>query len=458
MIKRYTFSPKNWLRRCLAILLVVNFSFNVQAQTAPNILWDKTIGGSNGEALSSLQQTSDGGYILISSSWSPISGDKTQASKGGYDYWIIKLDANGNKIWDRTFGGNEEDFPTYIQQTSDGGYILGGYSVSGISGDKSQAAKGQQDYWIVKLDNNGNKLWDKTFGGSGEDDLSLVLQTTDGGYILGGSSNSGIGADKSQISKGDYDYWVVKLDANGNKLWDKTFGGSNYEFLNSLQQTLDGGYILGGNSVSGISGDKTQPSYQGSSDYWILKLDAGGNKLWDKTFGGNSTEGLSSIQQTIDGGYFLGGGSWSGISGDKSQASQGGYDYWVVKLNALGNKTWDKTFGGNDDDLFISSQQTSDGGYILSGYSDSNISGDKSQNSKGTYDYWVIKLNNNGNKIWDKTLGGNNDVLFCFIKQTSDSGYIMGGVSESGISGDKTQASKGSYDIWMVKLAGNLTG
>jgi hypothetical protein len=170
------------------------------------------------------------------------------------------------------------------------------------------------------------KQWDKRFGGTDWDELWSIQQTTDGGYILGGYSNSGIGDDKTEDSRGIDDYWVVKTDATGNKQWDKRFGGTDYDELLSIQQTKDGGYILGGQSSSGIGGDKTEDS-RGGEDYWIVKTDADGNKQWDKRFGGTDDDRLYSIQQTKDGGYILGGESISGIGGDKTEDRRGDEGY-----------------------------------------------------------------------------------------------------------------------------------
>ena len=457
MKKRYTILPKNWLRLGL-IAFATSFSFSSSAQNGPAKQWDKTFGGSNPDRLKALQQTSDGGYILGGESASGITGNKSQACQGANDYWVVKLDASGNKTWDKTFGGSDQDRFISIQQTSDGGYILGGSSGSGISVDKSQASKGgTYDYWVVKLDASGNKIWDKTIGGSNRDELNSLQQTSDGGYILGGSSDSGVSGDKNQICRGGYDYWVVKLDASGNKIWDKTFGGSAFDELYSLQQTSDGGYILGGSSDSGVSGDKSQGT-KGGKDYWVVKLDANGNKTWDKTFGGSVGDELTSLQQTSNGGYILGGWSESGISGDKTQATQGISDYWVIKLDASGNKTWDKTFGGSVYEKLFSLQQTSDGGYMLGGMSHSSISGDKSQASQGYYDYWIVKVDASGNKMWDKTIGGSNGDALLDLRRTSDGGYILGGESNSPLSGDKSQPSQGGDDFWIVKLAADVTG
>jgi hypothetical protein len=457
MKKRYTFLPKNWLHFGLLAAVASSLSLNTSAQNGPTIQWDKSFGGSGNDYLRSLKQTSDGGYFLGGYSNSGTSADKSQASKGLSDYWFIRLTANAIKTMDKTIGGGNDDFFSSAQQTSDGGFILGGSSNSGISGDKSQATNGGFDYWIVKLDANGNKTWDKAFGGSVRDELYSLEQTSDGGYILGGTSYSGISGDKSQASLGLNDFWVIKIDANGNKLWDKTYGGNDGDLLRSLKQTSDGGYILGGTSSSGISGDKTQAS-RGSSDYWIVKLDNYGNKVWDKTIGGSSADAITALQQTADGGYILGGYSSSNISGDKSQNSQGGYDFWVVKLNSSGGIIWDKTIGGNGEDELYSIQQTLNGSYILGGFSESGLSGNKTQPSRGGADFWVIKLDNNGIMTWDKSFGGDNHDGIFSARQTVDGGFILGGYSLSSFSGDKSQTSQGMSDYWIVKLAADVTG
>ncbi len=466
-MRQTSFKP-SILTKMVAILW---FSFsltNLLAQTLPIKQWDKTVGGNYKDYLNSLQQTADGGYILGGSSASNAGGDKSADSKGVFDYWVVKLDATGNKEWEKTIGGDGEDVLHAIRQTADGGYILGGSSTSNASGDKSEDSKGYsyngEDYWVIKLDALGNKEWDKTIGGNGPDILYSLQQTKDGGYILGGFSGTDGGwspfqSDKSEASKGRMDYWIVKLNAAGQKQWDKTIGGSDDDYLYSLQQTADGGYILGGNSYSNISGDKSQNS-KGSSDYWAVKLNAVGTKEWDKTIGGVNNDYLLSLQQTVEGGYIVGGYSDSRASGDKSENSKSGIDsdYWVVKLNTAGSKEWDKTIGGSSYDALFSLQQTRDQGYILGGRSSSNASFDKSEAAKGWDDYWVVKLNAAGSKEWDKTLGGSGDEDLKSLQQTADGGYILGGVSSSDAGGDKSENenTKGGGDYWVIKLGADL--
>jgi len=226
--------------------------------------------------------------------------------------------------WQKSFGGDSVDILNSIQQTSDGGYILGGNSNSLISGDHTEPSHGLGDYWVLKLDATGNIQWQNTIGGDFDDDLRYIQQTTDGGYILGGFSESSISGDKTENSQGNFDYWVIKLYPSGNIQWQNTIGGNDVDWLQSIQQTIDGGYILGGWSVSDISGDKTENNHDSTlthPDYWVVKLDAMGNIQWQNTIGGNSMDQLTSIQQTSDGGYILCGLSYSNISGDKTENS-----------------------------------------------------------------------------------------------------------------------------------------
>jgi hypothetical protein len=454
----------------LLLLIIYNVSL-IALCSAQNPLvkqWDKRFGGTSYDWLSCFQQTNDGGYILGGYSNSGISGDKTQDTIGSFDYWIAKTDSIGIKQWDKDFGGNNGENLISLQQTTDGGYILGGISNSGISGDKTQDTIGSFDYWIVKTDSFGNKQWDKRFGGTSYDWLSCFQQTTDGGYILGGYSNSGISGDKTQDTIGGDDFWIVKIDSLGAKQWDRDFGGTNQDYFSSLQQTADGGYILGGTSASDSSGNKTQDLKGGFFDYWIIKTDSIGMIQWDKDLGGEGDDWLRNLLQTTDGGYILGGISDSDSSGDKSQNARGGNfdsDYWIIKIDSFGNKQWDKEFGGiNSEDEFNSILQTTDGGYLLSGTSYSNIGGDKTENNLSHEQSWIIKTDSLGNKNWDKTLQTNYGTLgddeIGLAVQTKDGCFAMVNYTYAGIGGDKTQSNQDpnctpflcSTDYWIIKF------
>lgn len=428
---------------------------NVFSQ-APNIQWQNTIGGNSDDMLNSAQQTSDGGYILGGTSKSIISGDKTE-THSAQDYWVIKLNSFGGIEWQNTIGGSSDDYLNCIQQTTDGGFILAGYSNSSISGDKTENAIGGFDYWVIKLNSTGGIVWQNTIGGTLDDYLHYVEQTSDGGYILGGESKSDITGDKTEDNFGTTDYWVVKINSTGGIVWQNDIGSWSDEYLNTVKQTSDGGYIVAGYTNSGIAGDKTEASL-GGTDYWVLKLNSLGVIEWQNTIGGSSEDNLFSAEQTLDGGYILGGWSISGISADKTDPSNGNYDYWVVKLNSTGGIVWQNGIGGTDADYLYSIHQTSDGGYILGGYSRSVISGDKTDAKIGGNDYWIMKLNSTGSIIWQNAIGGaSGDIIQSpnTVNETTDGGFIVGGYSSSGISGDKSEVSLGSTDYWVIKLMGD---
>jgi hypothetical protein len=431
-------------------LLLILFATTAFSQ---EIEWQNTIGGNGYDELYSLQQTTDGGYILGGSSSSDISGDKTELCIGtGSDYWIVKIDSFGNILWQNAIGGYLNDVLVSIQQTSDGGFILGGYSQSDVSGDKTENCLGLESYWIVKTDSVGNIQWQNTIGGNGYDKLCSIQQTTDGGFILGGSSTSDISGDKTENNLGSlYDFWIVKTDSLGQILWQNTIGGINNDFLLSIKETTDGGFILGGSSNSNISGDKTE-NCLGDEDYWIVKTDSLGNIQWQNTIGGSQRDVMLNIQQTFDSGYIVGGRSNSTISGDKIENCYGDWDYWIIKTDSTGNIQWQNTIGGSSFDNLSSIKQTVDGGYILGGWSSSSISGNKTENCLGLVDNWVVKIDFSGNILWQNTIGGSSDDYLNTINLTANGDYILGGYSNSNKSENKDENSLGSSDYWIVKL------
>ena len=436
--------------------------------------WDKRFGGGGFDMCSDLVTTADGGYLLVGQGNVGNHGDVSQNSRGGFDYWAVRVDANGAKVWDKRFGGGiggwtgaGPDYCRAVIATADGGFLLAGKSghVSGATGQRSESSRGDYDYWAVKLDANGNKVWDKSLGGSGLDICHDVVATPDGGYLFVGESNSTAGGDKSQGSQGMKDFWAVKVNANGTKVWDKRFGGAGDDSCNAVIATVDGGYLLVGDTGanSGATGDRSEPS-RGWSDYWVVKIDANGVKQWDKTFGGTDGDYCADVVATPDGGFLLAGNSKSGANGDKSQQGRGASawashtaDFWAIKINSIGTKIWDKRFGGSEADKCTAAIVTSDGGYLLVGDTKSGVSGDKSEPNRGNQDYWVLKIDDNGNKVWDKSLGGGGGDFASSVVQDVSGGYLVAGRSgnASGANGDRSQSSRGNEDFWAVKLDGN---
>lgn len=440
----------------LYFLFSIAFSAIIYAQ-APSIAWQKTIGSELPESSTYSKITADGGLILVCRAYTGVSGEKTVVGYGNTDIWIIKTDNLGVIEWQKAIGGDSFDYPTAILQNPDESYVIGGNSDSNISGDKSENCFGLSDFWVLKLDNAGNIIWQHTIGGAGEDTLKSLIATADGGYLLGGVSNSSVSGNKTESYRGltvNKDYWVVKTDSLGNIEWDKTIGGFDNDYLTALAMTSDNNYLVGGYSYSSNTGDKTETNRGEFDDYWIVKLDTSGTKAWDKTIGGNSGEDLHAITATDDGGTIIGGHSGSPISGEKTVAPVGFPDIWILKLDMNGNIEWQKSIGNNGTyNLLTTVFFKPNDGYLIGAFSDGNISFDKTENSRGDYDVWLIKLDLLGNIVWDKTIGGDmKDVVLSIDYDQTTQSYILGCSSESGVSGDKTDFCRGLNDYWLVKL------
>ncbi|MEO6455072.1 MAG: hypothetical protein ABIN97_13415 [Ginsengibacter sp.] len=427
----------------IAFLFFV-FSFSAEAQV-PAIQWQKCLGGTEWDQPSSIKQTSDGGYIIAGNS-SSLDGDVSGNHGGASDYWIVKLNSTGTIQWQKCFGGSDDDVANSIEQTSDGGYIIAGYSNS-LDGDVS-GNQGNNDYWIVKLDPLGNITWQNSFGGSLGDMAYDIHQTNDGGYIVAGSTSSFDGDVSGRHGVGSsgwqYDYWVVKLNSTGIIQWQKCLGGSDNDYTYSIKQTNDGGYIVAGGSDSN---DGDVSGNHGSGDCWIVKLNNIGVIQWQICMGGSSGDRSESIEQTVDGGYIFTGFTQSN-DGDVT-GHHSNIDYWVVKLDGRGSIQWQKTLGGSLMDYARSIAQTTDSGYIVAGHSDS-FDGDVA-GSHGSGDYWIVKLNSIGDFQWRKCLGGTGRDWPYSIKETSDGGYIIAGLS--GSNDDDVSGNHGyNNDYWIVKL------
>ncbi len=424
-----------------------------------NITWQRTIGGNNTDKLTSMVQTLDGGMVLCGYSNSNISGDKLQnAVNNTYDFWIVKLGLSGVTQWSKTYGGNDRDLYPSIIQTKDSGYLIAGSSISPTSGTKTENAINESfDYWAIKLDKSGNKVWDNTIGGIQFEKMATVLESSSG-YFLCGSSNSSDGYDKTLSNEGSSlwpDYWLVKLNKkNGAIIWDSTYGSKNRDALATAKITSDGGIILGGTSYSPSYGDKSE-DFLGNGDYWIIKLDSLGRKQWDKTLGGSLSDYLTSIDVVSNTGYILAGYSNSPASFNKKENCRGVTDYWIVKIDNSGNLLWDKTYGGKNED-YATSVKFNNGHYLVGGYSNSAISGDKTTALKGGMDFWTLILDSKGKIIEQNTWGGSSDDLLINYIPIGTNQYLLAGTSYSPKSKDKkdnTVGNTGNSDYWIFRIS-----
>ncbi|WP_139926245.1 T9SS type A sorting domain-containing protein [Hymenobacter sp. DG01] len=377
--------------------------------------WDRRYGGTGDDNITCIKQAPDGGYFLGGTTRSEKSGDVSQPHTGPFsygesieDFWIVRIDAQGNKLWDRRAGGDFYDNARAMCLTPDGGVLVAGGSNSEASGTKSYNNRGVFDMYLVKIDKAGIIEWDEQFGGAGDEEAFDLQPTTDGGYLLAGYSDTPVGPHKTSASKGKLDYWLVKLSADGKKQWDRSYGGDETEYLTTLTPASDGGWLLGGRTYSGASGDKSEAS-RGNLDYWVLRLDAQYNKVWDKTVGGAGDDVMTTAAVTPGNGWLLGGTTNSDASGDKTQGSQGMRDYWVVSLTPQGTKQWDARFGGGYDEIMTGVLPAADGGILLSGTSLSLRSGDKSTNSIGLGSGWLVKLRSGGFVTSARTPAGHDD-------------------------------------------------
>ncbi|KYK24523.1 hypothetical protein AYK24_06065 [Thermoplasmatales archaeon SG8-52-4] len=355
--------------------------------------FNKAFGGIEDEEGNCVQQTTDGGYI--------ISGDTYSYGAGGCDVWLIKTDSDGIKMWDKTFGGTNIDWSNCVQQTTDGGYIITGTTYS--------FGAGGCDVWLIKTDSDGNEIWNRTFGGADYEISYSVQQTTDEGYIITGG-------------KGDYyysDVWLIKTDSDGNEIWNRTFGGGDVDYGISVQQTTDEGYIITGDTYSYGAG---------SDDVWLIKTDNSGNQEWNRTFGGTNSDLGISVQQTTDEGYII-----TGYT--ELYSIPGCGDVWLIKTDSDGNKMWDKTYGIIHIGFGNSVKQTTDGGYIIVGFVWTF--------GIGYSDVWLIKTDSNGEKSWDRKLGGTSEDMGFYVQQTSDGGFIITGYTWS--------YGAGQSDVLLIK-------
>jgi regulation of enolase protein 1 (concanavalin A-like superfamily) len=373
----------------LGILLFVLVSFLfVGSGRASSMMWDQTYGGQKTESAEALIQTSDGGFVMA--------GYTLSFGNGFEDFWVVRTDAFGNQEWNHTYGGLDFDRAQVVIETIDGGYAIAGYTVSPNEVD--------YDCLLVKTDSQGNMIWNQTYGGDDWDVAYSLIQSSDRGYVLVGYTQS--------FGNGSADFFLIKTDEQGRMEYTRTYGGESYDFATSFVRSSDGGYVLTGSTGSGTS-----------TDCMIIKTDGEGNELWRRIFGGNDYDRANSVVVTSDGGFAL--------AGYTASYGEGVADFWLVKTDGLGNPLWNKTFGYSDYDRAFSLVQTADGGYALAGYGTRDV------------DFLLVKTDSSGNMIWNQTYGGGLYDEAHALVSTLDGGYALAGFTNS--------FGPGWSGFWLVK-------
>jgi hypothetical protein len=421
------------------ILIAILTITSLPAQ--PAIQWQKTFGGNYFDEARGVLQTKDGGFIVTGSTAS-VDGDVSN-NHGGNDYWVLKLDENGTLLWQKTFGGSNNERPYDIYETNDGGYLLAGFTKSN-DGDVT-GNHGNADYWLVKLSASGTLEWQKTFGGSNDDYAYSVLQTEDLGIVIAGYTTSTDG--DVTTNQGYSDCWIIKLTAEGNIAWQKTFGGSGGDSATNIKATPDGGYIISG-ETSSADGDITLN--HGNIDFWVFKIDSEGNLEWQRTLGGNGADYATDARPAMEGGYIVFG--YAGSEDNEELTGHHGiFDYWIIKLSETGSLEWQRCLGGSGADWGRAITQLPDSSYVLFGATNS-IDGDVIDHYEDP-DFWLVKLSNTGEMIWQKVLGGSKAEHGFAMDQTTDGGFVLAGYAWSE-DGDLAGSTIHGYnDFWVVKLA-----
>lgn len=401
--------------KCIGVLIFI-FIFTIfintlseaTAATGSDVVWTQTYGGSQNDGANCVSNTSDGGYILT--------GYTGSYSNGISRVWLLKTDNKGDEQWNKTYGIGNGDVGYSVKQTTDGGYAIAGYTTS----PETNYTK----IYLTKTDSTGTLLWNKTFGGDRNNVGYYLAQTNDGGFIITGFTYS--------YGNGSMDAYLVKTDSMGNLQWNRTYGGSAMDCSHFVIQTADGGYAITGYTKS--YGNKGGDAFgEGAEDLWLLKTDKNGNELWNRTYGGIEYDDGFSVLQNQNGGYTIAGATQSFSSNNTVQP-------YLLKTDSVGNLLWNKTYLGEVDSSIFSMDRSSDGGYLLAGtiFTKNNSA-----------DLVVIRTDAEGNKLWANAYGGMEDDYGYSVSPSSDGGFV--------IAGDTMSRGYGGQDMILMKIADNAS-
>jgi gliding motility-associated-like protein len=426
--------------------------------------WDKVYGAEHWDELQGLVPISDGYMIGGRTSSGSLTATPNDTE---YDFYLVRTDLDGNQLWGQSYGGREREDLWQMIKTNDGNFIMIGQSKSNKSASKSEDCRGEEDYWIVKVDPDGNQIWDKTFGGTGKDQAWDIDELQNGDLVITGASASPISGDKTDACRGSDDLWLLLLNDKGDLKWQTTIGGSRRELAYDMVITPDEryAYIVGGTESFPAEGEIGNDPRFGTVDLWVVKYDLKFQGLtWSHRYGAGPTGTESYAYRIIpsyDGNYIIGGASDAdgGPTGlnlrKKTSDNIGGRDYWVFKMEPDGTKmtNYDLSLGTPGLDVCYGLYENFFGDLIITGVTDSIEGGNKNSERFGSYDIWTIALDRNWNQLWQKTLGGKNWDTSTRIVGRDDGSFVIGGHSASNKSGNKSEDTRGFNDLWVIKSA-----
>jgi hypothetical protein len=403
-----------------ALLLCTVLSISAQ-----EVVWQKDIKSSTQDFLSQVTTTIDGQYLITGSSIQSKKISTENKQNNGYDFHLVKLNPQGDEVWEKYFSGKNHDFLSATVNTQEGGFVLAGTSYSGKGLDKKEESKGGSDIWLIRINEFGDELWQKTIGGSSDEEARAVIQTTDFGFFIAGNVQN------SAKGYGSKDILIVRLDKNGKELSQLVLGGKGLDEVEKMIPTKDGGALLGVYSRSNAGGSKKTENF-GEGDYWIIKLNKDGKVEWEKNFGGKGDDHLRTLALTSTG-FLIGGESRSERSGNKSVGIEEGTDLWLISLDERGEEIWQKSYNFKNRDVLMgmsvlhASDAQSSKGILLGGYTQAE---GRIENDDETF--WMLYLDQNGNEQWRKHVKGESskrEERLSDIKLNRDGSIILAGTS-----------------------------